>query len=204
VLIKLSTLARDLNVHKNTLYNWHKEGRIEFVKVRNRNFVTKETYNDLMNIREDKVQKVIIYARVSTPQRKSNLETQKERLISYANAKGYNVHKVCIEIGSGFNDNRPKLQKILKDLDFTILLVEHKDRLTRVGFNYMESLLEKLDKKIEVVNNVDTDENDIIQDFISIITSYTARIYGNRRKGRKTEALISDLKKRVEYKDGSD
>jgi putative resolvase len=63
-----------------------------------------------------------------------------------------------------------------------------------VGFNHIETLLLKLNKKIEVVNNVDTDEKDIIQDFISIITSYTSRIYGNRRKNRKTEELIKELK----------
>ena len=66
--------------------------------------------------------------------------------------------------------------------------------MTRVGFKYLETLLIKLGRKIEVVNNVDTDEKDIIQDFISIITSYTARIYGKRRTKRKTEELIKELK----------
>ena len=194
-MIKISILARDLGIHRNTLYTWQKEGKIDFVKVNKLNYVTKETYNKFMNIREEKKsQKVIIYCRVSTPNRKNNLETQKDRLINYANAKGYQVHKVYTEIGSGFNDNRVKLQKILDEQDFTILLVEHKDRLTRVGFKYLETLLNKLGKEIEVINSVDTDEKEIIQDFISIITSYTARIYGKRRTKRKTEDLIKELK----------
>ena len=201
-MIKISILARDLGIHRNTLYTWNKEGKIEFVKVNTLNYVTRETYNMLMNIREEKKEeKVIIYCRVSTPTRKNNLETQKNRLISFANAKGYKVHKVYTEIGSGFNDNRKKLQKILDDQDFTILLVEHKDRLTRVGFNYLETLLNKLGKSIEVINSVDTDEKDIIQDFISIITSYTARIYGKRRTKRKTEELINELKRKSKEND---
>ena len=201
-MIKISILARDLGIHRNTLYTWNKEGKIEFVKVNKLNYVTRETYNRLMNIREEKKEeKVIIYCRVSTPTRKNNLETQKNRLISFANAKGYKVHKVYTEIGSGFNDNRKKLQKILDDQDFTILLVEHKERLTRVGFNYLETLLNKLGKKIEVVNSVDTDEKDIIQDFISIITSYTARIYGKKRTKRKTEELIKELKRKSKEDD---
>lgn len=193
--IRISKLAKDLGVTRQTLWVWKKAGKIEFIKDKFNgfNYVSKETYNDLLNVRERKTSKVVIYARVSTPTRKGNLDTQQERLIQYANAKGYNVAKSVKEIGSGFNDNRKKLQKILDDLDFDILLVEHKDRLTRVGFNYLNSLLNKLDKKIEVVNEVDTDEKDIIQDFISIITSYTARIYGNRRKNRKTEELIKEL-----------
>jgi len=62
-----------------------------------------------------------------------------------------------------------------------------------LGFNYLEVLLNKNNKKIEVVNFVDTDEEDIIQDFVSIITSYCARIYGKRRSKRKTEKLIKEL-----------
>ncbi len=194
-LIKISILARALGIHRNTLYIWKNEGKIEFVKVNTLNYVTRETYNRLMNvIEEKKEERIIIYCRVSTPTSKNNLETQKERLVNYANAKGYKVSKVYSEVGSGFNDNRRKLQKILDEQDFTILLVEHKDRLTRVGFKYLETLLNKLGKKIEVVNSVDTNEQDIIQDFISIITSYTARIYGNRRTNIKTEALIEELK----------
>ncbi len=201
-MIKISILARDLGIHRNTLYTWNKEGKIEFVKVNKLNYVTRETYNRLMNIREDKKEeKVIIYCRVSTATRKNNLETQKDRLINFANARGYKVHKVYTEIGSGFNDNRKKLQKILDDQDFTILLVEHKDRLTRVGFNYLETLLNKLGRRIEVVNSVDTDEKDIIQDFISIITSCTARIYGKRRTKRKTEELIKELKRKSKEDD---
>ena len=201
-MIKISILARDLGIHRNTLYTWQKEGKIEFVKINTLNYVTPETYNRLMNIREEKKEeRVIIYCRVSTPSRKNNLETQKDRLVNFANAKGYKVSKVYTEVGSGFNDNRKKLQKILDDQDFTILLVEHKDRLTRVGFNYLETLLNKLGKKIEVVNNVDTDEQDIVQDFISIITSYTARIYGKRRTKRKTEELINELKSKSKNDD---
>ena len=58
------------------------------------------------------------------------------------------------------------------------------------------TLLRKLKdgRTIEVVNEVDTDEQDIIQDFVSIITSFCARLYGKRRSRRKTEQLIEELK----------
>jgi putative resolvase len=79
-------------------------------------------------------------------------------------------------------------------MDFDILVVEHKDRLTRFGFNYIDTLFNYLNKKIEVVNNVDNDKEDLIQDFISVITSFCARIYGLRRSRRRTEKLIDALK----------
>ena len=71
--------------------------------------------------------------------------------------------------------------------------MEHKDRLTRFGFKYIEQLMEMQDRKIEVINNVEDDKDDLIQDFVSIITSFCARIYGQRRNKRKTEKLIKEL-----------
>lgn len=138
--------------------------------------------------------RLVVYVRVSSSANKSNLVTQKERVVNYCNAKGYKVHKIIEEVGSGINDRRPKLEKLLKEDDYTMIVVEHKDRLTRFGFNYIETLLHTKNKKIEVINNVDTDQEDIVQDFVSIITSYCARIYGKRRSKRYTEKIIEELK----------
>ena len=194
-MIKLSKLAKHLGVTKATLYNWRLSGKISFIKSEGgQNYVSNETYNDLLGIKEKKEDSVVIYCRVSSSENKNNLETQKERMISYCNAKGYKVHSVITEIGSGINDKRPKLQNLLKhNDDFTKIVVEHKDRLTRMGFGYIETLLNSLNKQIEVVNNVDGVKEDIIQDFVSIITSYCSKIYGARRSKRNTELLIKNL-----------
>jgi putative resolvase len=168
------------------------EGKIQFIKSQTgRNFIDIDSYNNLMGIKESNEEKIVIYCRVSSTVNKVNLKTQKERLISYCLAKGYKIHKIIEEFGSGINDKRPKLEKLLIEQDFTKIVVEHKDRLTRFGFNYLQILLK--DKQIEVINSVDNDEEDLIQDFISIITSYCARVYGKRRSKRKTELLIKEL-----------
>ncbi len=191
--IKISKLAKDLGVTKQTLWNWKYAGEVDFVKIGGLNCVTKETYNNLLGIENKKKESVVIYCRVSSTENRSNIETQKQRLLNYCNAKGYKVSDVIQEFGSGINDKRPKLEKLLKQQNFTKLVVEHKDRLTRVGFNYINTLLNFNHIEIEVVNSVDDDKTDLIQDFISIITSYCARIYGNRRSKRKTEQLIKEL-----------
>ena len=77
----------------------------------------------------------------------------------------------------------------------TLIVVEHKDRLARFGLNYIEKLLNIEGRKIEVVNNTSNDKEDLVQDFVSIITSFTARLYGKRRSKRNTEKLIEDLNK---------
>jgi len=94
------------------------------------------------------------------------------------------------ECASGLNDQRPKLQKILKDGKATRIVVEHKDRLTRFGFEYIKTLF---DGEIIVINEVTEDEHDLMQDFISLVTSFCVRIYGKRRSKRNTEKLIEKI-----------
>ena len=143
-----------------------------------------EEYNQIKSPR------VAVYARVSSAENKENLERQKDRLVSYANAKGYKVEKIITEIGSGLNDQRPKLEKLLTDKTIDIIIVEHKDRLARFGVNYIEKLLAPDDRKIEMENPQTNEKDDLMQDFVSIITSFCARLYGERRTKRKTERMI--------------
>lgn len=143
---------------------------------------------------------VAIYSRVSSSQNRENAVRQLDRLKKYAIAKDYNIVYETIEISSGLNDKRPKLEKLLKSNNYEILLVEHKDRLTRFGFNYIETLLERNNQHVEVVNNTDEEKDDLINDLVSIITSFCTRIYGQRRKKRKTEQFINDLQAQKETK----
>lgn len=141
----------------------------------------------------DKPTKVVCYARVSSSQNKKNLEGQADRIMKFANLSGLSVHSVIKEVGSGLNDKRPKLLKMLVDSDLTHIVIEHKDRLTRFGFNYLEKWMASKQCKIIVVNKVETNKEDLMQDFVSLVTSFVARLYGLRRSRRKTERLIREL-----------
>ena len=192
--IKASEYAKKMSLHIRTVYRYYHNGKIK-------GYQDKETgtifiLNPFKNKREDNLEnKVVLYARVSSNENKNNLDSQLERLRLFAIAKGYQVVKEIKEVGSGLNDNRSKLNYLLeKELkEFKILLVEHKDILTRFGFNYIDILLKSHNKQIEVINLVDSDKEDLIQDFVSVITSFCARIYGQRRSKRKTEKLIKEL-----------
>ena len=185
--MKLSDYAKSKGVTVRTVRNWYYKGLVKFEWT--------PTNRVMVIIDEDEIKKmnVAVYARVSSSENKSNLETQKQRLISYANARGYNVSKCVVEIGSGLNDNRPKLEKLLIDTDIDIIIVEHKDRLARFGINYIQKILNTYGRKIEIINDVEDNKEDLIQDFISIITSFCSRIYGQRRSKRKTEKIIEEL-----------
>lgn len=80
----------------------------------------------------------MVYSRVSSSQNRNNLESQSKRIQDFCSAKGWVVGKVAEECASGLNDNRPKLNKILSDKNVARIVVEHKDRLSRFGFNYIK------------------------------------------------------------------
>jgi predicted site-specific integrase-resolvase len=107
---------------------------------------------------------------------------------------------VVKEIGCGVNDARPKLLKLLVDPSVTLIVVEHQDRLTRFGFNYMEQLLKMQGRKIEVINLAENGKEDLVQDFVSIVTWFCARLYGQRRSKRKTERIIAELAESIPTK----
>jgi len=186
--MKLSSYAKKLGISYSTAFRLWKAGNLNGYQLPTGTIIINDDDNN------GKEQKIALYARVSSSENKANLETQIQRLKNYASAKGYKISKEVSEIGSGINDNRKKLISLLSDKSVTTIIVEHKNRLTRFGFNYIKTLFENEERTIEVINEVDSDKQDLIQDFISIITSFCARIYGLRRSKRKTEEIIKKLK----------
>lgn len=187
---KISQYAKKYGVTIRTVWNWIYTGKVNYERI-----------DDFGHVRivedEDKDVKdsVAIYARVSSSENKSNLERQVKRLEDYCCARGYKVVKTVSEVGSGLNDTRPKLEKLLIDESIKMIVVEHSDRLARFGLNYIKKLLELQGRGIEIVNEQNNDRDDLMQDFVSIITSFCARLYGLRRNKRRTEKIIEGLSK---------
>jgi putative resolvase len=129
----------------------------------------------------------VIYARESSSEHKAALKSQTTGLRQYATARGYQIVRVVQEVGSGMNDERPKLHKLLASRDFDVLLVEHKDRLTRFGFRWFEALCPF---RLEVVNIAEDKTTDLMEDLVAILTSFAARLYGQRRGRKKTQAAV--------------
>jgi len=115
-------------------------------------------------------------------------------LTAYCAAKGWQVSQVVKEIGSGVNDSRPKFLGLLGDAEVTRIVVEHKDRATRFGFRYLETLLALQKRSIEVINLSEDETADLLTDLTSIIYSFCTRLYGQRRAKRKTEQITAELK----------
>lgn len=192
--MKLPEYAKRIGVTRFTAHKWFHEGKIPGAYQLPSGLIY--VPDSIFGIEKPKPKGLtVVYARVSSSeQRKTNLETQVERLTQFAIANGWVVDKVIKEVGSGLNDDRKKLTDLLRsDVKIDRIIVEHKDRLTRFGFNYLQILADKLGFEIIVVNPTMTDNEDLMQDFASIITSFCARLYSRRRAKRQTEKIIQSL-----------
>ena len=195
--IKISTYAKMYSLNSQTVRrNFHK-GLIP-------GYQDPKTQTILLNnpeYKSDNIQgnKVILYARVSSRTNSKSLDGQLTRMRNYASAKGYQIVDEVTEIASGLNDKRPKLIKLLTRQDYNILLVEHQDRLTRFGFNYLKVLLDRCHIKLEVINTITNKDDELMNDFISLVTSFCNRIYGRRRKD-KTNQIIKDITNETQEK----
>lgn len=103
-------------------------------------------------------------------------------------------------MGSGINDARPKLLALLADQSVGVIVVEYKDRLTRFGFHYLDTLLTNQGRAIEIVNQAENGTEDLLADLTAIVYSFCAQLYGQRRTKRTTEALVRELEAKGEGK----
>lgn len=186
---KISQYAKKYGVTTRTVWNWIYDEKINFERDKTNHIIIVEDEDKPLN------DAVAIYARVSSSENKNNLVRQRERLENYCAAKGYKVIRVVEEVGSGLNDNRKKLESLLMDESIKKIVVEHSDRFSRFGMNYIVKLLKLQGREVEVINEQSNDRDDLMQDFVSIITSFCARLYGQRRNKRRTEKIIEELSK---------
>ena len=184
---KTGQYAKKHGVTTRTVWNWVYRGLVKTERDSTGHLIIIEDEDSLIN------DSVAVYARVSSSQNKDNLERQRKRVEDYCAARGYRVVKSVEEVGSGLNDKRPKLEKLLTDYSIKKIVVEHADRLSRFGSNYIRKLMEMQGREIEVINEQDSDRDELMQDFVSVITSFCARLYGLRRSKRRTEKIITEL-----------
>jgi putative resolvase len=181
--MKLSQYAKKTGISYKTAWRWYKAGTLDAYQTPTGMVVVRDPHME-----RDLTGRIAFYARVSSADQKSDLERQVQRLRDYAAGRGYQVAKEVTEIASGLSDSRPKFLKLLADPTIGTIIVEHKDRSTRFGWNYITTLMEAQGRRMEAVFPDDTSD-DLVNDFVSLITSMAARIYGRRGSKRRAERI---------------
>jgi len=189
--MKLSLYAREVGVSYRTAFRWFTSGKIQGRQMDTGTILIPEPIGG-SQVSEHSVN-VGLYTPVPAAENEDDLDGQADRLQDDCAAKSYPVAWEGSEIGSWGNDTRPKLLKLLTDPRVSVIFVEHKDRLTRIGYNDLEQGLKLQDRRIEVIDLAENGKEDLTQDLVSIVTSFCARLYGQRRSRRKTERLIAEL-----------
>ena len=138
-------------------------------------------------VQQEKEQSVAIYCRVSTSDQKNkgDLARQKERLVDYCVKNKLKVEYIFEEVGSGLNDKRKKLRELFTLVStnkVSKVIIEHKDRLTRFNYNIFEFFINSYGVAIDCVEVVlpSSFENELVTDILTIMSCYSAKIYGRR------------------------
>ena len=186
-MVKLSEYAARNGIQYRAAWNRYKAGKIEGAYLDDSGHVV------VPDPRHALIGKAAVYARVSTHKQRGDLDRQAERMVAFANAAGLSVVAVIKEVAPGVNDARPKLAALLKEDSWGTLVVEHKDRLSRVGFGWFDVLLGVQGRRIVVADAATEDKADLLDDFVSIIDSFAARLYGLGSARRRTDTVIAAL-----------
>ena len=144
-------------------------------------------------VTSDDGRKDAVYARVSTHKQaeRGDLDRQVNDILAYAALK--NPHELIVlkEVGSGLNDNRKQLSKLLKMVltgEISRIFINYKDRLTRFGFNYIEQVCKHVGTEIVVISSETQDKSmqeELAEDLCAIIHSFSGKLYGMRGKTKK-------------------
>ena len=189
-MYKPNQFAEMLGVSVKTLQRWDNDGKLIANRTpTDRRYYTHKQYLDYVN--ESKRGKVVIYTRVSSSNQKDDLVNQVNFLQQYANAKGLIVDEIIEDLGSGLNYNRKKWNKLIDESingQVSKIIITHKDRFIRFGYDWFERFLLNLGVQIILVNNEKlSPQEELVQDLISIIHVFSCRIYGLRKYKTKIE-----------------
>ena len=190
---KPKEFAELLNVTVKTLQRWDREKTLVANRTpTNRRYYTYDQYLQFKGIgRDADSRKIVIYTRVSTRNQTDDLEKQVNFLQTYVNAKGLIADEVIRDYGSGLNYNRKKWNQLLGEVmenKVKMILVSHKDRFVRFGFDWFEKFCNKFNVEIVVVKNDKlSPHEELVQDIVSILHVFSCRLYGLRKYKKQIE-----------------
>ena len=184
--------AKSLGVHANTLRKWASEGKIEFIRTAS----GQRKYNVKKYLGIVEKSKVICYCRVSSYKQKDDLQRQIEFMQNqYPNAQ------IIRDIGSGIHFKRKGFKTILESAingDKLEVVVAHKDRLCRFGFDLIQWIIERNAGKIMVLKQTElSPETELTQDLLTILHVFSCRMHGLRSyKNKISEAFANKSPKK--------
>ena len=195
--MKASEVKNVLRVTQKTINNYIRQGKLHPYALSKTHYEYDDDEVYALIGKGKKERKTVTYSRVSLRKQKNDLESQQQRIYNWAVNNGYKVDMQLKDIKSGMSfAERKDFQKLISLAatgQLETVIVENRDRLSRFGFEMIESMFEKLGVKIIVISNVEDKsyEKELTDDLISIIHYYSMKSYSMRRKLHKAELVLS-------------
>jgi len=194
-LLTLKQASEYLNVSKETLRRWGKSGiLIPITTTGGHRRYQQEQLDSYIGITKESVETseiVATYSRVSSHEQKQkgDLDRQSQRLSEYCAKKKHNVGFIIKDVGSGLSDTRNgfiKLTNLVIDKKINKVIIEHKDRLTRFQYNFIEKMFNSYGVEvIHIEKNDVSEQEDLVTDLVSMMASFSGKMYGRRSAERR-------------------
>jgi predicted site-specific integrase-resolvase len=194
----IGEFAERIGVAVHTVQRWDREGRLPARRtLSNRRYYTEEDVNTVLGQQQrstavhERPSRCVAYCRVSSQAQKPDLRHQRQALEQYCVARGLVVDEWITEIGGGLNFQRKQFLRVVDGIlsdDIGTLVIAHKDRLARFGFDLLEHLCETHHCELLILNTESVSpEQEMVQDLMTIIHCFSSRLYGlrNYRKALK-------------------
>lgn len=184
----------------NTLQKWDREGKFKAHRspTSNRRYYTHDQYLEYRGLKAAEKGLTIVYARVSGSAQKPDLLNQIEAVKTYCTSHDIMVDEWIQDIGSGLNYKRNQFHRLMEMVELgqvRRIIIAHRDRLVRFGYDYFEAFCERHNTQLMVMNDDSlSPEQELVQDLMAILTVFGARLHGLRssKKAMKDAALHKD------------
>jgi predicted site-specific integrase-resolvase len=190
-MYRIGEFAERVGRSAGTVRRWEREGRLTA-----RRGPGGQRYFDESDVRkvlrpgfDESARRTVVYCRVSSLEQKDDLASQVASMESFCLARGLAVDEWVTEIGGGMNFGRRKFLAVMDAIgrgEIATLVVAHKDRLARFGFEYLEHVAAGNNCEVVVANAESlSPQQELVQDLLAIVHTFSCRLYGLRRYEKK-------------------
>ena len=194
----VSEFAKKVGVTVHTVQRWDRDGKLTARRTHtNRRYYTDEDVaHVLVSVLPPPTRRTVAYCRVSRQSQKADLVNQRQLVEQFCVARGLIVDEWIEEVGGGLNLKRRKFLKLIEaiiDQDIKILVIAHKDRLARFGYDLIAHLCEKYACELLVMNSESlSPQEEMVQDLMTIIHTFSSRLYGLKNYKKALQKALED------------
>ena len=184
-IYRIGEFAKRIGRSTSTIRRWEAEGKLQAKRLK-----SGHRYFDESDVRkifgfEPEKKLTVVYCRVSSAGQKNDLKSQVAAMQTFCLGAGIAVDEWIEEIGGGMNFKRPKFQRLLDRIlrgEVNHVIIAHKDRLMRFGFDLFEHLAQDNGCRITIVNQETfSPQREMVEDLMAIVHTFSCRLYGMRK-----------------------